>query len=264
VQVHALAKWEGWRKVAVRGPRPPESMILAEGLFERLAADVRGFLDARGWYGSLGIPWKRGFLLYGPPGNGKSSLVLAIATMLGCDLYLLNLANAAVDDESLPALLSQVPCGSVVLIEEIDTLFDQREKTREGASRLTFGGLLSALDGPASQEGLLLFMTTNHPEKLDPALVRPGRIDLQLAIENPTPRQVQRLFERFYPQAAPHLAHLAAERVPAGQWGMAVLQEHFMRFRDDPEGAVEALPQETSRNQAAAETPRPHCLVARV
>lgn len=258
VRVQAI-KWEGWRPIALKPLRPLSSVVLPEGELERLIADVRTFLESQAWYAQVGISWKRGYLLYGEPGNGKSSLVLAIASHINAQIHYLNLANAEVNDESLPSLLAEVPRGNIVLIEEIDTLFEQRtSKAKEGGSRLTFGGLLNALDGPTAQEGLLVFLTTNHIEKLDPALIRPGRVDMRLHIGNATPHQAQRLFGHFYPQAAPALAALAAARLPSGCISMATLQEHFMRYRDDPEGALESPPFQRTTSQAAADPLRPH------
>jgi chaperone BCS1 len=258
IRVHAI-KWEGWSRVATKAPRPANSVVMPEGVFEVLAEDLRTFRAARDWYGEMGIPWKRGYLLYGPPGNGKSSLVLALATLIGAQLYYLNLANAEVSDESLPGLLAEVPGGSIVLIEEVDTLFEQREAKRVD-TKLTFGGLLNALDGPTSQEGLVVVMTTNHLERLDPALVRPGRADLRIYLGHATPEQARRLFRRFYPEAPEGLTHQAGERLAAGEVSMASLQEHFLRYRDDPEGAIAHLPRLVQEKQAAADTLRPEHL----
>jgi mitochondrial chaperone BCS1 len=63
---------------------------------------------------------------------------------------------------------------------------------------VTFSGFLNALDGVASGEERIVFMTTNHPERLDPALIRPGRVDLQVLIDDASPEQARRLFTRFY------------------------------------------------------------------
>jgi chaperone BCS1 len=214
IHVHAI-KWEGWSRVATKAPRPASSVVLPAGVFEALAEDLRIFRAARDWYGEMGIPWKRGYLLHGPPGNGKSSLVLALATLIDAGLYYLNLANSEVSDESLPTLLAEVPGGSIVLIEEVDTLFEQREAKRADV-KLTFGGLLNALDGPTAQEGLVVVMTTNHLERLDPALVRPGRIDVRTHLGNAAPEQARRLFRRFFPDAPAPLERRAGEAVASG------------------------------------------------
>ena len=66
----------------------------------------------------------------------------------------------------------------MLVLEDIDALFIERESTGASSS-ISFSGLLNAIDGPASQEGRMLFMTTNHPDRLDPALIRPGRVDMQ-------------------------------------------------------------------------------------
>lgn len=249
--------WSAW---VVRGRKPrrdPGTLILEAGLYERLQADVDDFLASRAWYEGMGVPWKRGYLLHGPPGNGKSSLVIALATALDASIYHLNLANGELSDDKLAEAIAGVPRGQIVLIEEIDTTFAERKRSDDAqASRVTFGGLLNALDGIAAAEGVLLVMTTNHREKLDPALVRPGRADLHLLLDDATDDQVARLYRRFWPAAPAAWAQLAAERFGGRRHGMAVLQELFMRHRHDPEGVLAAQP-ERREAEVGAETPRP-------
>ena len=83
------------------------------------------------------------------------------------------------DDDDLNRALNDAPSHSIILLEDIDGIFKGRESVINQGSRgrVTFSGLLNALDGVRSQEGRILFMTTNHREKLDPALLRPGRAD---------------------------------------------------------------------------------------
>lgn len=95
------AHYSSWDEQMKRLPRPPESVVLRDGLMENLIGDVRAFLGRRDWYIERGIPYRRGFLLYGPPGTGKSSAVLAIASALKMDIAILSLANSTLDDDEL-------------------------------------------------------------------------------------------------------------------------------------------------------------------
>ncbi|RDX56824.1 hypothetical protein OH76DRAFT_1395963 [Lentinus brumalis] len=183
-----------------RRKRPLRSVVLEEGVAEKIEADVKAFLQRRQWYADRGIPYRRGYLLHGPPGSGKSSFIQALAGALNYDICVLNLSERGLADDKLIHLLSNTPERSFVLIEDVDAAFNKRVQTSADGyqSSVTFSGFLNALDGVASGEERIIFMTTNHPERLDPALIRPGRVDLSVLINDASPKQVRRLFERFY------------------------------------------------------------------
>jgi mitochondrial chaperone BCS1 len=229
---------EYWRCLERRKPRALGSLVYADGTLERLVNDARRFFADEDWYASAGVPWRRGYLLHGPPGNGKSSLVAALAGELGLDVCVLNLSMDTLDDARLQNLLSNAPERSLVLLEDIDAVFEGREKPKSQRSRLSFNGVLNALDGVAAQEGRLVFMTTNHIEKLDPALIRPGRCDVHALISNASRDQVIGMIQRFFPRADAVLSRTLAERVPQDAISMARLQEFMVRHRDDLEGAI--------------------------
>merc|ERR1719158_2290509 len=98
---------------------------------------------------------------------------------------MLTLANKALTDTRLSQLLRDAPKRCMVMLEDVDSVFVQRQSKSEDRS-VTFSGLLNALDGVASQEGRIYFLTTNHIDKLDPALIRPGRCDVKVEIKNAT------------------------------------------------------------------------------
>ena len=233
--------YSSWTEQMQRLPRPADSVILREGQMDDLIEDARTFLTRREWYLERGLPYRRGYLLHGPPGTGKSSTVLAIASELGMDLALLSLTSASLDDNELGELLSSVPANAIVLIEDIDCAFIKREQTGDKLSRLTFSGLLNALDGVAAGEGRLLFATTNHPERLDPALVRPGRIDRRDEIGNATREQAKKVFERFFPDGDPAVAKYFAESLPDEALPVSAIQTHLIRYAHDADEAIANL-----------------------
>ena len=118
IDIH-MVRYGEWRRINRFAPRLPESIILAEGMYNDILSDMKTFLADQKWYASTGIPWRRGYLLYGPPGNGKSSLVSTVAGDLGIDLYVVHLSSVA-NDQALVSLLSDVPMNSIVLMEDID------------------------------------------------------------------------------------------------------------------------------------------------
>jgi chaperone BCS1 len=94
----------------------------------------------------------------------------------------LNLSGGRLNDNSLNTCLNNCPANSIILLEDIDAIFVERTAVNRGRG-VSFSGLLNALDGVRSQEGRILFMTTNHRDRLDPALMRPGRADVHVKLD---------------------------------------------------------------------------------
>lgn len=187
-----------------RRRRMLSSVVLDKGIGERILADCKDFINNSQWYADRGIPYRRGYLLYGPPGCGKSSYITALAGELEYGICLLNLSERGLTDDRLNHLLNVAPEQSIILLEDIDAAFASREHVTqqsaayEGLNRVTFSGLLNCLDGVASTEARIIFMTTNYLDRLDPALIRPGRVDLKEQVGFCSEHQLQEMFKRFY------------------------------------------------------------------
>jgi chaperone BCS1 len=226
-----------WRELQRKRRRPLDSVILPGTIAIDILSDIQRFDSEEELYARRGTPYRRGYLLEGPPGSGKSSLVFALASALGKDIYTLNLSLKGMDDSTVINLMTRVPPNALLLIEDIDKAFVERDKS-DDASQITFSGLLNAIDGVGSKDGQLLFMSTNHVEKLDPALIRPGRADVHYHIGLPTEDQVAKLFSLFFPGSslAPQFASVAV----AKDMSMAAIQGHLLNHRTD-ESAVNNL-----------------------
>lgn len=243
--------------------RPIESVVLERGVKERIVEDVRAFLGARNWYLDRGIPYRRGYLLYGPPGTGKSSFIQALAGELDFNIAMLHLSERCLTDDRLNHLLSNVPSRTIVLLEDADAAFSNRSQSDEHGYRgstVTFSGLLNALDGVASAEERIIFLTTNHVEMLDEALVRPGRVDMTVRLGEATEDQVEELWIRFYAEqdCDGALKRKFLERVRElgliGEVSTAALQGLFLFNKEDALGAlrmVDGLLPDRKRRQAA-------------
>lgn len=261
-----------------RRKRPLSSVVLAPGLKERLVADVKTFLKSSRWYYDRGIPYRRGYLLYGPPGTGKSSFIQALAGELDYSICLLNLSERGLTDDRLNHLLTNLPERSIALLEDVDAAFGSRrvQSDEDGyrGANVTFSGLLNALDGVASSEERVVVMTTNHVERLDEALVRPGRVDVRAEIGYATEEVVGQMWERFYGRDS--MVEALGEQVEEGKavdvevtevrkrevykrafvgrlkdlgafegkgWGIstAALQGLFVYFKGDPDRAMQEV-----------------------
>ena len=159
--------------------------------------------DTSRWYQSRGLPYRQGYLFHGPPGTGKSSLCLAIESMVYLDIYVISLGAVGLDENNLAVLFRSMPERCIVLVEDVDKagiqkrrpnsipapeVVDLNEKPShnradsipQGSGGITLSALLNATDGVSAKEGCILVMSTNHIERLDPALLRPGRVDMKI------------------------------------------------------------------------------------
>jgi chaperone BCS1 len=215
-----------WQRCMSRSSRPFSTVILNEAVKQQLIDDVADYLNpaTRRWYANRGIPYRRGYLLYGPPGTGKSSLSLALAGHFKMRIYILNLSSPMATEDNVSSLFASLPRKCVVLLEDIDSagLTHTRDAASPvsgavaapppppgaggkpgdapppAASRLSLSGLLNILDGVASQEGRVLIMTTNHLDKLDKALIRPGRVDMTVQFGKSDAQMSAAIFRAIY------------------------------------------------------------------
>jgi chaperone BCS1 len=203
--------------------------------------------DRREYYRDRGIPYRRGYLFHGPPGTGKTSLALAISAEFQLFLYVIHLNEPGLTDANFISLLQTLPSRSLLLIEDIDsaglTLHGGKKQTNVGEgdgeliAGLTRTGFINAIDGVAvdgvaSPEGYILFMATNHIDRLDPAAIRKGRVDYRLELPLATKENVQQMFLRMY--ADVHgiggLANAFKDAVPENEFSAAEIQDFLMGY----------------------------------
>jgi len=215
-----------WMRARLGNNRKLDSVVLKDGQKEAITSDLHRFFASRERYETLGIPWRRGYLLYGPPGTGKTSLVTALASELSLNVCVLSLASPNVTDEKIGNLLASVPRRSVILIEDVDAFFQQRSKADTGV-KVSYSGFINALDGVAAHEGSVVFLTTNHPQLIDEAAIRSGRVDFRMELGLCDRDQLERMFRKFFDD--PAAAARFADAVPAGRYSPAFVQERLLK-----------------------------------
>jgi len=235
-----------WRTMGYpRRKRPLSSVVLDYGVSEKIHDDIQEFTTNAKWYMDRGIPYRRGYLLYGPPGCGKSSYIFALAGAIDYSICVLNLSDKTMADDRLAYLLTNAPEQSIILLEDIDAAFVSRDLTDnpiayQGMGRLTLSGLLNALDGVASTEARVLFMTTNYIDRLDKALIRPGRVDMKEHIGYASHYQMAAMFSKFYPEEPESKAGEFADKLSSLEKPVssAQIQGLFMMHKSSPHEAL--------------------------
>ncbi len=233
VSVHVQDGYGGWDELSRLPVRPLESVVLCDGVSEQTIEDMERFLSSEQWYTSLGIPYRRGYLFHGPPGTGKSSFCVALASRLGFGLSIVTLSDKKLTDVLLAKMLSHTRRRSLLLLEDIDCLFNQDRSSKDAAEGVTLSGLLNTLDGAQAQTGRLLVMTTNYPESLDPALMRPGRADVRIDFKLASLDQIEGMFLRFFPESHLGEAEIFSKSIGDGKKSAAEIQALLMGLADN-------------------------------
>ena len=185
-----------WYTLSKLPQRDFNTIYLPKKLKDDIKSDIEKFLSRKDLYSELGIPWKRNYLLYGPPGTGKSSFIFTVGSFLDRNIYMLSF-GPKVDDTVFMAAISNLPANSILVLEDIDSLFVNR-KMNDNHSMVSFSAILNVLDGMSRKNGLITFITTNYKNRLDSALLRPGRIDLSLKFDYAEKPEIKLMFKRFF------------------------------------------------------------------
>ncbi len=181
-----------------RRKRGLETVFVDRAIKDRLVARFKWFQGAEAWHAARGIPWKLGVVLHGPPGTGKTSLIHALASDFGFSIkYIKSL-------HGLAAAFRTGTTNDLFVIEDIDTIAGAlsregpKEKGEEAARAAPLHEILNAMDGMQTPDGLKFIVTTNHLDRLDPAIVRPGRIDEVVEIGPLAVESARAMFKAFY------------------------------------------------------------------
>ena len=262
-----------WDVGVNRPARTVDSIALESGKKHSLMKECTRYFskeDER-FHALRGIPYRRGLLFYGPPGTGKTSFTVALAGHFKLNVYMISMSDDALNDRGLGLLFDTLPRRCIVLLEDIDSSGIDREARKEKitSSRdptkvkrtvlvgVTLSGLLNVLDGPASVDGRLVVMTSNSPDALDAALLRPGRIDSKILFGYTTKEVSSQIFSHIFNKTPDeitldedeNITHPSKEElrsmaeqfaacIPETKISPAECQGYLMRHRDDPHAAL--------------------------
>lgn len=182
-----------------------DSVVISPDNRRKLLSTLDDFHSSEDWYVKHNVPYQLGILLYGPPGTGKTSLIKAIAGLLHRDVVYVRSAT------HLVRALTSANNNRIIVLEEVDTFelgsrdddLTKEENNQPGVykeSKVGLGEVLNAMDGVVTHHGRVVIMTSNKPDKLDSALLRPGRIDLKLQLDNLDSYMFNGMLLKFFPE----------------------------------------------------------------
>ena len=226
---------EYWETLEKRGVRKLSTVYL-NGKEKTIYEDVKHFLskETKKEYEELGIPYKYNILFHGIPGTGKTSLIYSIASELKMDIALISFGKKMEDADFMRAL-RRVPSNTILVIEDIDGLFESRKKNDESKNSITFSGLLNGMDGIGFCEEQVIFLTTNHKMVIDSALRRPGRIDKEVEFTYCDKKQMKTMFYKFLTQyeSNKEIFDSFYKAIKHKKYTPAMLQQYFFAHRKD-------------------------------
>ena len=224
-----------WKFLSANSKRKIETVFHPKR--DELYQDIVKFNDSEKDYNKHGIPYKRNYLFYGPPGTGKTSMLCALASEFNAKLYMINFTSK-VTDAVFMKLVSKIPSGSIMVLEDIDALFTERvSNDAANYSMVSFSAILNTLDGIARKNKLITIMTTNFKDRLDEALIRPGRIDMVLEFPLASDSQVKDMFGSYFGsgERAMEILKQLFKKTRKTEVSTAALQKYFFEARDDVE-----------------------------
>ena len=197
-QLSSSYEYKSWSYIDFDHPTTFDTLAMERAKKKEIMDDLDMFKNGKEYHARVGKAWKRGYLLYGPPGTGKSAMIAAMANYLDYDIYDIELTSVSTNTE-LRRMFIDTKGKSIIVIEDIDCSLDLTGRRRRkqlqpppgpadddapppeptSMSNVTLSGLLNFLDGLWSACGgeRVIVVTTNHAERLDPALTRRGRMD---------------------------------------------------------------------------------------
>jgi len=229
-------KKDYWTLLSKSPKRPSSTVYLKENQRETIMEITNKFFspDTRGIYLSFGIPYKSVQLVHGPPGTGKTSLIKSIASDLDCDLYILPISKDMLDTNLVDAfsyIADNEEKERIIVIEDIDTLFDENRKKDDNSNGITLQAFLNCLDGFTCVEGTMLFLTANKPEVLDYAMIRSCRIDNKIKLDYADEYQTRCMFQTFLPDQKKKFKEFYKE-IRHKEYTTAMLQEFLFYNRE--------------------------------
>ena len=220
-----------WYVVVKQDKRDESTLYYDDKFIKEVIGDIEDFRskEVKDIYTRLGITYKKCYLFEGPPGTGKSSMIYGIASKFGLDIAYLNIHDE-LKCSGLIESIRKIPENSILVIEDIDAIFEKRDK-KDMCQKVTFSALLNSIDGVIKpSEGSIIIFTTNYKDKLDEALKRPGRIDKIVSFNYASKEQIQKMFNNYFPEEKANFQRFYKEIKNLKKLTICYLQQYFLKY----------------------------------
>ena len=213
-------------------PRSFDTLFFDNNVIDTVKDHLDKWIANAGIYKSRNLNFKTGILIHGPAGTGKSSLAVAIATYLKCNLISIDMATF--DDLDIVDLVGSINADKemyVVFLDEIDVVFKSRDESITDEQKERTTKLLTFFDSANSPSNVIFVATTNYPERLDSAVTRKGRFDLTVHVDNLSKATAESMCHGF----GTSLDKVNAETLPDGKYNPATLQAAILNSMEHEE-----------------------------
>lgn len=206
-----------------------DDLVLEDHVVRLIRSDFETFFQRRDWFRENRIPYRRGYLFHGPPGNGKTSVVRVLAARPELSICSLQWGDSDVDDSMLTHLFQWAAdhAPAMIVMEDLDRHFPA-DGGKEKRHRITLSHLMNSLDGLSTAEGVIVVATANDAAVLDDAILRrPGRFDRVVEFRNPGPELRGRFIRKSLRGGCPERELEDMVRLSAG-FSFAQLREAYV------------------------------------
>lgn len=236
---------DGWEVLSPIIKREMKTVIMDLDLKTKIISSIDYFLKNKSWFVNRGLPYKKTIVLHGPPGTGKTSFIKTVASAFDKNLYVINISQMS--NSSFEKAISSATSNSIIVIEDFDSCKsthsrknkDEKDTVEDIISLTT---ILNTLDGIVSLNGTIIFMTTNHIEKIDEALLRKGRVDEEYEIKNFGDTEVKEYIHLMFPEkdisSLPEFSEISGCKI----------QSLFMESRGDFDMFISSIPKENKND----------------
>lgn len=238
--------------ITSRVKRPLDTIYLPAEKKKDIVDDLTRFLDpvTQERYVKLGLHRKRVYLLYGVPGSGKTSFIVALASHFDYDVGIVSFGPKFKDTDMIHLLKhlntnEKTSRKKFLILEDIDCIFKERKSNDEGRNMVSFSGLLNIFDGLGTPDNLICFITTNYKDRLDSALIRPGRVDYTMNFEYVAKEQIVDIFDVYMDLNTKNnelsMEFYNAVKTLRLRLTFSLLQQYLLKYLDNPRGAIDNI-----------------------
>ena len=210
-------------------PRTFDTLFFDDEVIPKIKNHLSKWISNIDIYRSRNLNYKTGILIHGPAGTGKSSLAVAIASYLNCNMISVDMSTFDnIDIVDLTGSINADKDRYVIFLDEIDVVFKSRDENITDAQRERTTKLLTFLDSANSPSNVVFVATTNYFDRLDAAVTRKGRFDLVVHVDNLTKGTAEKMCEGF----GTSMEDIQIEPLPNGKYNPATLQSAILDSKE--------------------------------